>query len=121
MIRVGVDLIEVARVQAAATRHGERFYKRFLTAAERDLCAGRPERWAARIAAKEAVAKALGTGIGDIQWVEIEILSDPKGRPILYLHGAAARLAAQLELLQWDISLSHTETQAVAFVAASSS
>jgi holo-[acyl-carrier protein] synthase len=117
-VRVGVDLIEVARVQTAIERHGERFYQRFLTPAERELCGQRIERIAARIAAKEAVAKALGTGIGDIRWVEIEILSDLRGRPVLTLHGAASLLAQQLELREWEISLSHTTTQALAFVVA---
>lgn len=116
MLRVGVDLIDIERVRVAAARHGERFYTRFLTPAERAYCADRPERLASRLAAKEAVGKALGTGIGDIRWIEIEVLSDPRGRPILTLHGDAARLAAELGVTAWDISLSHTATQALAFV-----
>jgi len=118
MLRVGVDLIDIARVDQAAARHGEYFFRRFFTAAERDLCGERIERMAARIAAKEAVAKALGTGIGDVRWVDIEILNDARGRPVLRLYGSAALLAESLGLREWDLSLSHTATQAVAYVCA---
>ncbi len=117
-LRIGVDLIDVSRIERAMHRHGERFYKRFFTAAERDYCQDRPERLAARIAVKEAVAKALGTGIGDIRWIEIEVGSDGRGRPLLHLHGAAAKLAAALGLNVWEISLSHSQSQAIAFVVA---
>lgn len=118
MLRVGVDMIAIERVSRAMQRHGERFFTRFFTESERAACGERIERLAARIAAKEAVAKALGTGIGDVKWVEIEVGNDPRGRPILTLHGAAAALAANLGLKEWDISLSHTEDQALAFVVA---
>lgn len=118
MLRVGVDLIEVSRIERAIERHGERFYKRFFTPAERDYCQAKATSLAARLAGKEAVAKALGTGIGDVKWVEIEILADERRRPILHLHGDAQRLAAEMGLVEWDISLSHTETQAIAFVVA---
>lgn len=117
-MRVGVDMIEVARIKRAIDRHGERFFERFFTPAERVYCGNRASSLAARLAAKEAVAKAIGTGIGDIRWVEIEVLADERRRPTLTLHGDAARLAAELGLTQWDISLSHTETQAIAFVVA---
>lgn len=117
-MRVGVDIIEVARIQRAIERHGERFFARFFTPAERAYCGNRISSLAARLAAKEAVAKAIGTGIGDIRWVEIEVLADERRRPTLTLHGDAARLAAELGLTEWDISLSHTETQAIAFVVA---
>ncbi len=118
MLRVGVDMIEVVRIERAIERHGERFFQRFFTQAERDYCGDRMNSLAARIAAKEAVAKALGTGIGDVRWIEIEILSDERRRPHLILHGDAALLANALGLHEWDISLSHTETQAIAFVVA---
>lgn len=117
-LRVGVDMIEVARLERAASRHGERFYQRFFTERERNLCQNQVRRLAARFAAKEAVAKAIGTGIGDIRWVEIEILHDERGRPVLTLHGEAARLATEMGLATWDISLSHTESHAIAFVVA---
>ena len=117
-LRIGVDLIDVARVERAMNRHGERFFTRFFTPAERAYCQRRPERLAARIAAKEAVGKAFGTGIGDVRWVEIEVISDSRGRPALRLHGAAAALADSLGLHHWEISLSHSDTQAIAFVVA---
>ncbi|MHB8625860.1 MAG: holo-ACP synthase [Aggregatilineales bacterium] len=118
-LRVGVDLIDVARIEQTIAKHGERFLKRCFTPGERNYCADHPERLAARLAAKEAVGKALGTGIGDISWVEIEITGDERGRPVLQLHGAAAHLAESLGLCTWVISLSHTATQAIAFVVAS--
>jgi holo-[acyl-carrier protein] synthase len=117
-LRVGVDMIEVKRIEDAAARHGERFYKRFFTDKERELCQDHPRRLAARVAAKEAVGKAFGTGIGDMRWVEIEITSDERGRPLVQLHGDAARLAAEMGLTQWEISLSHTQDDAIAFVVA---
>lgn len=118
MVRVGVDMIEVARVERAIARHGVRFLRRMFTAAEREYCGNRMNSLAARVAAKEAVAKALGTGIGDIRWIDIEVLADENGRPRLVLHGNAAELATKMGLHQWDISLSHTHDQALAFVVA---
>ncbi len=118
MLRVGVDLMDVERIARAIERYGDRFYARFFTDNERRQCAGQPQSLAARFAAKEATAKALGTGIGDVGWVEIEIVCDERGRPCLYLHGNAARLAADLGLTTWEVSLSHTRDQAVAFVVA---
>lgn len=114
MIRCGVDSIEIERVAQSMARFGERFYRRFLTASERAYCVDNAERAAARIAAKEAVAKLLGTGIGPISWQEVEIGRDPHGRPTLHLHGAAAQRAAELGLVHWDISLTHTRTTATA-------
>jgi len=73
---------------------------------------------AARFAAKEAVAKALGCGIGQVSWQEIEILRDDANAPVLHLHGAAQALADKIGLTTWSLSLSHTETHAIAFVAA---
>ena len=117
-LRIGVDMIEVVRIERAAARHGERFYRRFFTEQERILCKDHPRRLAARLAAKEAVAKAFGTGIGDMRWIEIEILSDERGRPLVHLHGDAAHIAAEMGLTRWEISLSHTEDNAIAFVVA---
>ncbi len=109
MLRCGIDMIENRRVEDGIARLGEKFLDRFFTPAERTDCDEKPYRLAARIAGKEAVAKALGTGIGDISWKEIEILSDERRRPVLHLHGAAAQLSQQLGLIQWDISLTHTD------------
>lgn len=118
MLRTGVDIIEVARIQRAAERHGERFFRRFYTTNERARCEDRYPALAARFAAKEAVAKALGTGIGDMQWTEIEVVHDARGRPEVVLHGAAAQVAEKLGLREWSLTLSHTHEHAVAFVVA---
>ncbi len=121
MLRIGVDLMDVPRIARAMERYGDKFYARFFTEHERSQCEGQPARLAARFAAKEATAKALGTGIGDVRWVDIEIDSDDRRRPILKLHGNAARIAAELGLTVWDVSLSHTHEHAIAFVVAMSS
>ncbi len=118
MLRTGVDIIEVSRIEQAAARHGERFYRRFYTQGERDRCGDRFSAYAARFAAKEAVAKALGTGIGDMQWTDIEVVQDERGKPDVLLHGAASQIARDLGLHEWSISLSHTHEHAVAFVVA---
>ena len=93
MLRAGVDLIEVARIDAAILRHGERFFHRFFTPQELIDADGRTPALAVRFAAKEAVAKALGCGIGDVSWKEIEIRSGPRRQPEVILYGAAQRLA----------------------------
>jgi holo-[acyl-carrier protein] synthase len=121
MLRVGVDMIEVERIRQGIERHGERFLERFFTAQEREECHDVPLRLAARFAAKEAASKALGTGIGEVRWVDIEVCSDDNKRPYLVLHGAAARLAADLALHTWEVSLSHTHEYAIAFVVATGS
>lgn len=118
MLAVGVDIIEVERLSRGVARHGDRFLDRFFTAREREQCGGRATSLAGRFAVKEAVGKALGTGIGDISWKEVEIINDERGRPILTLHGEAARLAAELGLAEWSISLSHTNTHAVGMAVA---
>lgn len=115
-VRVGVDLIQVARIKDLLERYGDRFIHRVFTAHESDYCRDRPERLAARYAAKEAVSKALGTGIGPVSWKEIEVTHSERGEPELILRGKAAELAAQLDLHAWALSLSHTQDQAVAFV-----
>ncbi|MBN2305032.1 MAG: holo-ACP synthase [Anaerolineae bacterium] len=118
MFRIGVDMIEVDRIQRAIERHGERFFARFFTSTERAESKEVPSRLAARFAAKEAAAKALGTGIGEICWVDIEVCLGERGQPTLVLHNAAARVAAELGLTGWQVSLSHTRDHAIAFVVA---
>lgn len=118
MLAVGVDMIEVARVAQAIDRHGTRFSNRVFTAQEQAHCAGSIPRLAGRFAIKEAVAKALGTGIGDVRWLDIEVVCDGRGKPHLMLHNAAAELAQARGWRQWDISLSHTQTHAIGFVVA---
>jgi holo-[acyl-carrier protein] synthase len=114
MLRSGVDIIEVDRIDRAILRHGQRFFDRFYTSQELIDSRGHTPALAARFAAKEAVAKALGTGIGEVAWKEIEIVHGPNQRPTLRLHGRATELAAELELTDWSISLSHTHEHAVA-------
>src|SRR5438128_548725 len=92
---VGVDLIEVGRVAAAVERYGARFLERVFTRTELAYCGRRAPELAARFAAKEATAKALGTGIGAVGWQEIEVVRDRSGRPGLALHGAAQALARE--------------------------
>jgi holo-[acyl-carrier protein] synthase len=119
VLRTGVDIIEVDRIRQAAKRHGERFYRRVFTQAERQRCGNSYPALAARFAAKEAVVKALGTGIGDVKWTEIEVVNNSQGGPEVRLYGTAAQLAAQLGLTEWALSLSHTRENAIAFVVAS--
>lgn len=119
MLRCGIDLVENGRVEDGITRFGERFLDRFFTSGERADCEDMPHRLAARLAAKEAAAKALGTGIGAVSWREIEVrCNNPQNRPTLLLHGAAADVARGLGLTEWDVSLTHTERYASAVVVA---
>jgi holo-[acyl-carrier protein] synthase len=118
-VQCGVDLVEIARISRAVERWGQRFLRRVWTERELALCRGRLPELAARFAAKEAVSKALGTGMADgITWLDIEVLSDLSGKPVLYLHGEARRRAARLGLDSWAISLSHSAHLACAFVVA---
>ena len=118
MIRSGVDILEVDRVDRAILRHGDRFFERFFTSQELIDCRGHTPALAARLAAKEAVAKALGTGIGVVGWKDIEIVSGPRRQPMLELHGEARRVAEAMGLRQWTISLSDTHEHAVAVAVA---
>ena len=113
-------MIECARIAAGIERRGERFLNRFFTAGERQDCADKPYRLAARFAGKEAVSKALGCGIGDIRWVDIEIRTAEARRPQLVLHGKAKEKAREMGLAEWDISLSHSEALAIAVAVAKS-
>jgi holo-[acyl-carrier protein] synthase len=113
---VGTDLVEVSRIATVIARHGDRFLERVFTADELAACENRPASLAARWAAKEAVAKALGTGIGAMAFREIEVVLDDCRCPSLRLHGAAANLAAERGLTQWAISLAHDGGLALAFV-----
>jgi holo-[acyl-carrier protein] synthase len=118
LIRTGVDLIEVERIDRAILRHGDRFFSRFFTVRELVEASGHTPALAARFTAKEAVAKALGTGIGDVGWKDIEITKGASKEPILVLHGPAKAIADELGLANWTISLSHTHEHAVAIAVA---
>jgi len=117
-IVTGIDLIEIERFQSAIERHGDRLLNKIFTPLELSDVGDKPPSLAARFAAKEAVAKSLGTGIGPIGWQEIEIIRTDTGQPILHLAGAAAQLASQRGLSNWSISLSHSQTHAVAIAIA---
>lgn len=119
MLSVGVDIIEINRVARAVERWGERFLAHVYTSAEIAFCDGRAPELAARFAAKEAISKALGTGLAGIAWREMEVLPDPRGKPIVQLHGRAAERAHHLGLSTFAISLSHSRDYAVAMVVAS--
>ncbi|MDH3943545.1 MAG: holo-ACP synthase [Anaerolineae bacterium] len=118
MLHTGVDLIEVHRIKQAVERQGARFLRRIYTAKELALFGDNYPSLAARFAAKEAVAKALGTGIGEVEWTDIEILHGPQKQPVLHLHDAAKKASARLRISQWSLSLSHTHEHAIAFVVA---
>jgi holo-[acyl-carrier protein] synthase len=116
MKAIGVDIVDIERIGQSVDRFGDRFLKRVFTEQELVYCNNRLDSLAARWAAKEAVAKALGCGIGEVGWREIEVVSEPNCRPTLQLYGAAAELAAQLGITGFAVSLSHAKEYAVAFV-----
>ena len=113
-IATGIDLIEIDRIQEAIDRYGNRFLDRVFTANELFEAGNSPASLAARFAAKEAVAKALGTGIGPFTWQEVEIRSDSSRKPIIILHGNATKISQELGLTHWSISLSHSREYAIA-------
>ncbi len=117
-IAVGIDVIEIARIQRTYDDFGERFLNRVFTERERERYRGRVNELAARFAAKEATSKALGTGIVGIRWREMEVLPNRRGKPVLILHGQAAERARLLGLTDFSVSLTHSRTDAMAFVVA---
>ncbi|HUX45451.1 MAG TPA: holo-ACP synthase [Terracidiphilus sp.] len=116
----GIDLIEIGRIQQSMERYGQRFLDRVYTAAEQAYCLRKrksAESLAARFAAKEAGAKALGTGISrGVHWLEIEVIREPGGRPALRFLGRAAEIAAGMGVARAALSLTHTATLAMASV-----
>ena len=123
VVGIGTDITEIERVERLVKKHGDFFLHRVFTPAEARYCGSARssgERYAARWAAKEAVMKALGTGWSqEVGWTEIEVLRDGAGRPSLSLTGGALKRAEALGITDWQISLSHCKTHAVAFVTAS--
>ena len=117
-LATGVDLIEIARIEEVIARHGKHYLERIYTPAELVQCGKRMESLAGRFAAKEAAAKALGCGIGDVSWLEIEVLGDDQNAPVLTLHGAAIKRAEMLGLSTWSVSISHSQSHSVAMVVA---
>ena len=121
VIGVGTDLVEVDRFRLAMARRGERFSQRLFSDAERDY-AGRHRdpapRLAARFAAKEAVMKALGVGLGAFKLRDVEVRRVRGGAPAVALSGRAAALARERGVTAWHLSLTHTESMAMAFAIA---
>jgi holo-[acyl-carrier protein] synthase len=115
---IGIDIVEVARVASAIEQFGERFLQRIFTPEETAYCQGKSTpaiHFAARFAAKEAVAKALGTGIGEwIAWTEIEVIRNEQGKPSIRLAAAAHERWQQRGIGQIQISISHTPHYAAA-------
>lgn len=120
ILGTGIDLTEIPRIQQSLDRFGQRFLDRIYTAAEQAYCMRKrkaAESLAARFAAKEAAAKALGTGISrGVNWLEIEVVRASGGRPTLRFHGRAAELASSLGVAHSALSLTHTDTLAQASV-----
>jgi holo-[acyl-carrier protein] synthase len=116
----GIDLVEIDRIQQSMDRFGQRFLNRVFTEAEQAYCLRKrksAESFAARFAAKEAGAKALGTGISQgVNWLEIEVAREPGGRPTLLFHGRAAQIAARLNVTRAALSITHTGTLSLASV-----
>jgi holo-[acyl-carrier protein] synthase len=118
VVGLGLDLVEVSRIRALLQKSGDRFKERVFTSAEVrycDSCADGAMHYAARFAAKEAVAKALGTGFtSGVTWQDIEVLRSEGGVPSVRLHGSAALVAETLEVRRVLITLTHTATAAAA-------
>ncbi len=115
-VAVGIDVIEIARIQRTFDDFGDRFLRRVYTEREQGYVQGRVSELAARFAAKEATSKALGTGIRGIRWREMEVLPNRRGKPVLILHGQAAERARSLGLTHFSVSLTHSRSDALAFV-----
>lgn len=115
---IGIDVVENARIADSIRRHGDRFLERVYHAAEVDYCRSMKDptpHFAARFAAKEAVSKALGTGFaGKVSWKDIEVRRKSSGEPFVVLHAAAEDLAKRLGITAVHISLSHSQSYAVA-------
>ena len=116
MQHIGVDIIEIARIEEAVTNWGERFLNRIYTDAELKLFRRNPSALAARFASKEAVMKLLGTGVRGVSWKDIETLSHPSGKPLVNLYGRARVVAEKLKIKEIAVSLSHSREYAIAMV-----
>ncbi len=115
-IYAGTDIIEISRIGEAIDRWGERFLHRVFTDSEVGLYRLQKESLAARFAGKEATMKALSAPSGQISWRDIEILSEPSGKPVVQLYGSAQARALELGLAELEITLSHSHEYAVAFI-----
>jgi len=120
IVAIGIDLVEIGRIEEVFARRGERFRARIFTVSEITYCEARASRhasYAARFAAKEAAMKALGTGWSDgVGWKEIEVLSEPGGVPAISFHGRALERMREIGATKAHISLSHSGNLAIAQV-----
>ena len=116
MLYVGIDIVEINRIERAVIRWGSRFLQRIYTPVELELCQQRLPSLAGHFAGKEAVMKALGIGTKSIGWQEIEIIPNPDGKPLVCLYGRAQNKAKELGLNNLSISLSHSKEYAIASV-----
>ena len=118
IVGIGVDVVETVRIEASIERHGDRFLSRIFTEGEVQYCSSMKAPapfYAARFAAKEAVSKAFGTGIGaELGWLDVEVRRKVSGEPFIVLHGPGALLAERLGIRNVLLSLSHSEHYAVA-------
>ena len=112
----GIDIVEISRIRQAIKTWGNRFTDRVYTCNEMELCRDQIHELAARFAGKEAVMKALGTGIRGVGWKDIEILRNQPGAPVVNLYGRAESLAGELAIYNLCISLSHSRVYAIASV-----
>ncbi|MFA5837272.1 MAG: holo-ACP synthase [Bellilinea sp.] len=118
ILRTGVDILEIDRLDSVSPAIRRRFIQRVYTPAEREILGEDNEALAGRFAAKEAVSKALGSGIGFVHWQDIEILDGQYGEPILNLYGNAVKIAERLGLDTWSVSISHSRNHVVAVAVA---
>jgi holo-[acyl-carrier protein] synthase len=120
IVGLGADITEVERIQGAIERQGERLLRRLYTPAEIAYCErfkNKFERYAGRFAVKEAAMKALGTGWSHgVRWVDIEVVREKGGKPMLALAGEAKKIAERMGVKNIAITITHTEKQALALV-----
>jgi len=116
MLVNGVDIIEIPRVKRVADMYGQRFFRRIYTDRETAYCRGRAPQLASRFAAKEAVMKALGTGVRGVRWRDIEVVRERGRAPTIELHGTALARAKRLGIDHLAVALSHSENYAIATV-----
>jgi holo-[acyl-carrier protein] synthase len=117
-VAIGIDIIEVDRVRKVYEHHGDRFLKRVFTEAEVLQCRGKANRLAGRFAAKEAISKALGTGLHGVAWREMEVVQLRSGRPTVTLHGNAKRRAQLLGISAFDVSIADLKDFSIAVAVA---
>lgn len=118
---IGTDIVEIERIKKAIARFTEGFKRRIFTDVEWEYCWDKKNpipSLAARFAAKEAVFKALGIGLGSCNWKDVEVSNNHNGKPEINLYGKAAEIASSHFISSVEVSLSHCKNHAIAFVVA---